>query len=63
MREAKEDDECPGFQGAVPYRRAQTTPFVSASQKWNEFQATSQEGKVTFFDAAVNHVSMLMAHF
>ena len=32
-------------------------------EEWKDFQATSQEGKVNFFDAAVNHESTLMAHF
>ena len=32
-------------------------------EKWKEFQATSQEGKVTFFDAVVNHASTVMDHF
>ena len=32
-------------------------------EKWKEFQATSQERNVTFFDAVVNHTSTLVAHF
>ena len=49
----------------VPFRTdVYTRHHLSAHpNKYKEFQKTLQEGRVTLFDAAVNHASTLMAHF